>query len=48
MNTTIELRLTVRQNPNNPAATSLLGRFDRLSLTATSRLTDELLGDGFE
>jgi predicted outer membrane repeat protein len=48
INTTIELRLKVRQNPSNPASISLFGRFDNLSLTASGAIADELLIDGFE
>lgn len=48
LNSTVELRLTVRQNPNNPAVNALFGRFDGLSLTGSSSFADELLADGFE
>ena len=42
---TLELRLVVNRNPNDPVGNGLFGRFDALSVTFQG---DALFRDGFE
>ena len=45
VNSTLELRLVVNRNPNDPVTNGIFGRFDALSVTLDG---DALFKDGFE